>query len=51
MINFILIFLFNSGIVLQRVKISTNSYKLLNKIVIYICLPALALYYIRKFIE
>jgi predicted permease len=50
MTNFILIFFYLIlGIVLQRVKqFPTNSYKLLNKIVIYICLPALALYYIPK---
>jgi predicted permease len=29
-------------------EVSTNSYKLLNKIVIYVCLPALALYFIPK---
>lgn len=50
MINFILIFFYLIlGIILQRVKrFPTNSYKVLNKIVIYICLPALALYYIPK---
>jgi predicted permease len=50
MINFILIFVYLFiGLVLQRVKwFPTNSYKLLNKIVIYICLPALALYFIPK---
>lgn len=50
MINFLLIFFYLAlGIVLQRVKrFPTNSYKLLNKIVIYYCLPALALYYIPK---
>ncbi|MFV8346824.1 AEC family transporter [Flavobacterium sp. ZB4P13] len=49
--NFILIFVFLFlGIVLQNVKAFpvVNAYKLLNKIVIYICLPALALYYIPK---
>ncbi|TDE42278.1 AEC family transporter [Flavobacterium rhamnosiphilum] len=49
--NFILIFVFLFlGIVLQNVKAFpvVNVYKLLNKIVIYICLPALALYYIPK---
>jgi len=50
MSNFILIFVFLVlGIVLQRVKrFPTNSYKLLNNIVVYFCLPALALYYIPK---
>ncbi len=50
MTNFILIFVFLLlGIVLQRVKwFPTHVYTLLNKIVIYICLPALALYYIPK---
>lgn len=51
MTNFILIFVFLFlGIVLQNVKAFpvVNVYKLLNKIVIYICLPALALYYIPK---
>lgn len=49
--NFILIFVFLFlGIVLQNVKAFpvVSVYKLLNKIVIYICLPALALYYIPK---
>ncbi|TDE29890.1 AEC family transporter [Flavobacterium ranwuense] len=51
MSNFILIFVFLFlGIVLQNVKAFpvVNVYKLLNKFVIYICLPALALYYIPK---
>ena len=50
MYNFILIFTFLFlGIVLQKVKrFPTDIYKLLNKIVIYLCLPALALYYIPK---
>jgi predicted permease len=50
MSNFILIFVFLAlGIVLQKVKrFPTNSYKLLNNIVVYFCLPALALYYIPK---
>jgi predicted permease len=50
MSNFILIFVFLVlGIVLQKVKrFPTNSYKLLNDIVVYFCLPALALYYIPK---
>ena len=50
MTNFILIFFFLLvGLILQRVKwFPTHVYTLLNKIVIYICLPALALYYIPK---
>ena len=50
MTNFILIFVFLIlGIVCQNIKgFPVNAYKLLNKIVIYICLPALALYYIPK---
>jgi predicted permease len=50
MSNFILIFVFLVlGFVLQKVKrVPTNSYKLLNNVVIYFCLPALALYYIPK---
>lgn len=50
MFNFILIFVFLLlGIVLQNVKrFPKNTYKILNWIVIYICLPALALYYIPK---
>ncbi|UQD57623.1 AEC family transporter [Flavobacterium sp. K5-23] len=48
--NFIIIFVFLIlGIVLQKVKqFPANSYKLLNKIVINVCLPALSLYYIPK---
>ena len=48
--NFILIFVFLFlGIVLQKIKrFPTDIYKLFNKIVIYLCLPALALYYIPK---
>jgi predicted permease len=48
--NFIIIFVFLVlGFVLQKVKhFPTNSYRLLNNIVIYLCLPALALYYIPK---
>ncbi|WP_337967026.1 AEC family transporter [uncultured Flavobacterium sp.] len=48
--NFILIFFFLTlGLVLQRVKrFPTNIYKILNKIVIYICLPAITLYHIPK---
>ena len=50
MINFILIVVFLVlGIVLQRVAaIPKNTPKILNWIVIQICLPALALYYIPK---
>lgn len=50
MYNFIIIFVFLLlGIILQKVKrFPTNSYKGINNIVIYICLPALALYYIPK---
>jgi hypothetical protein len=50
MTTFILIFFYLVlGIALQRVKrFPTSSYKLLNKIVIYVCLPALALYFIPK---
>lgn len=50
MFNFILIFVFLLlGIVLQNAKrFPKNTYKILNWIVIYICLPALALYYIPK---
>jgi predicted permease len=51
MTNFILIFVFFLllGIVLQHVKWFPNhAYTVLNKIVIYVCLPALALYYIPK---
>jgi predicted permease len=50
MFNFVLIFVFLLlGIVLQNVKrFPKNTYKILNRIVIYICLPALALYYIPK---
>lgn len=50
MVNFIIIFVFLLlGIVLQKVKwVPFNSYKVINNIVIYICLPALALYYIPK---
>ena len=50
MYNFIIIFVFLLlGIVLQKVKwVPSNSHKVINNIVIYICLPALALYYIPK---
>lgn len=48
--NFILIFVcLFIGLILQGVKqIPKNTYKVLNWIVIYVCLPALALYYIPK---
>jgi len=48
--NFILIFFFLAlGLVLQRVKrFPTHIYKYLNKIVIYLCLPAITLYHIPK---
>lgn len=48
--NIILIFVcLFLGIGLQSVKqLPANTYKFLNKIVIYLCLPALALYYIPK---
>lgn len=48
--NFVLIFFFLFlGLILQRVKqFPTHIYKLLNKIVIYICLPAITLLHIPK---
>ena len=48
--NFILIFVFLFlGVILQNIKqIPKNAHKFLNWIVVYICLPALALYYIPK---
>lgn len=48
--NFILIFVYLFlGLALQRVKfIPVTTYKLLNKIAINFCLPALALFYIPK---
>lgn len=48
--NFILIFFFLFlGLLLQRVKgFPSNTYKILNKIVIYVCLPAITLYHIPK---
>ncbi|MBP1225068.1 AEC family transporter [Flavobacterium sp. 1355] len=48
--NFILIFFFLFlGLLLQRVKqFPVNTYKVLNKIVIYICLPAITLFHIPK---
>lgn len=50
MSNIILIFVYLLlGVALQYIKwFPTNSYKLINKFVVYICLPALALYYIPK---
>jgi len=48
--NFILIFVcLFLGLFLQKIKqIPQNTHKILNWIVVYICLPALALYYIPK---
>ncbi|CAD0004660.1 MULTISPECIES: AEC family transporter [Flavobacterium] len=48
--NFILIFFFLFlGLLLQKVKgFPSNTYKVLNKIVIYLCLPAITLYHIPK---
>ncbi|OMQ08097.1 AEC family transporter [[Flexibacter] sp. ATCC 35103] len=48
--NFILIFFFLAlGLILQHIKqFPTHIYKVLNKIVIYICLPAITLYHIPK---
>jgi predicted permease len=48
--NFILIFFFLIlGLLLQKVKrFPPNLYKVLNKIVIYFCLPAITLYHIPK---
>lgn len=50
MYNIILIFVYLSfGLAVRHIKwFPTDSYKLINKIVVYICLPALALYYIPK---
>ena len=50
MSNFILIFVFLLlGILLQNLqRFPKNAHKILNWTVIYICLPALALYYIPK---
>lgn len=50
MYNFILIFVFLFlGLIFQKTKgFPIGIYKYLNKIVIYLCLPALALYYIPK---
>lgn len=50
MSNFILIFVFiSAGLILQNIKgFPVHIYKTLNKIVIYLCLPALALYFIPK---
>lgn len=50
MINILLIFVYLLlGVALQYVKwFPCDSYKLINKFVVYICLPALALYYIPK---
>lgn len=50
MINFVLIFVYLFiGLALQRVKwVPTTIYKVLNKIAVNFCLPALALFYIPK---
>ncbi len=50
MINILLIFFYLLlGLAVQRLKwLPAYSYKTLNKIVIYICLPSLALFYIPK---
>ncbi|AYN02956.1 AEC family transporter [Flavobacterium sp. 140616W15] len=50
MTNFILIFVFiTAGLILQNIKgFPIHIYKTLNKIVIYLCLPALALFFIPK---
>ena len=50
MYNFIIIFFFLTlGLILQHVKgFPVSIYKFLNKVVIYFCLPAIALYYIPK---
>ncbi|MCL6461370.1 MAG: AEC family transporter [Flavobacterium micromati] len=50
MYNFIIIFFFLIlGLILQNVKgFPVSIYKFLNKVVIYFCLPAIALYYIPK---
>jgi len=48
--NFILIFFFLAlGLILQHIRqFPTHIYKVLNKIVIYVCLPAITLYHIPK---
>lgn len=48
--NFILIFFFLAlGLLLQKIKgFPSDIYKVLNKIVIYVCLPAITLYHIPK---
>lgn len=50
MSNFIQIFLFLAlGLLLQRIKrFPTHLYKVLNKVVLYVCLPAITLYHIPK---
>jgi predicted permease len=50
MINILLIFVFLLlGILLQNInRFPKDTYKVLNKIVIYLCLPALGLFYIPK---
>lgn len=48
--NFIIIFFFLAlGLILQHIKqFPTHVYKVLNKIVIYVCLPAITLFHIPK---
>lgn len=48
--NFIQIFLFLAlGLILQHIKqFPTHIYKVLNKVVLYVCLPAITLYHIPK---
>jgi predicted permease len=50
MFNIVLIFVcLLLGVILQKVKrLPVNTYKMLNDVVIYFCLPSLALYYIPK---
>jgi hypothetical protein len=50
MTNFILIFVFFIArhCIATCKMVSNHAYTVLNKIVIYVCLPALALYYIPK---
>lgn len=50
MINIALLFIFLVlGVILQKVKLlPANTYKWLNNVVIYFCLPSLALYYMPK---
>lgn len=52
MYNFIIIFVFLFlGLIFQNIKgFPVSIYKFINKVVIYICLPAIALYYIPKIV-